>query len=230
MHAEREDLSVLQSLRKDIGAFNFEAQYQQSPRTPEGSLFKRKYFHLITERPAGSRSGKYFISVDSALSTSSTSDYTAISIVYIDKGRLNVLRAQRERLEYENLKARVLQWVKDLLRATETVYVVVEYAGSGISLYQFLEKANDPRIRPFSLVPKEDKLTRAAKVLPWFESGIYLLNRADENEWVEPFLNEFMTFPNGANDDQVDSLVQLLHMNLARNMLPRPATLLTGAS
>jgi predicted phage terminase large subunit-like protein len=226
LQAELEDLDVLGRLRRDIGPYNFEAQYQQSPRTPDGSLFKRKYFRLITERPAESPSGEYFISVDSALSTSSTSDYTAISIVYIDKGRLYVLKAERGRWEYEDLKARVLQWAKQLHRAGKAVHVVVEYAGSGISLYQFLNKAKTNWIYPFYRTPKEDKMTRAAAVLPWVEAGIYILDRAGRNEWVEPFLNEFMNFPNGANDDQVDSLVQLLHWARVRLMLPRPATLL----
>jgi predicted phage terminase large subunit-like protein len=230
LQAEREDLDTLQRLRSDIGAYNFEAQYQQSPRTPDGSLFKRKYFHLITERPAESPSGEYFISIDSAVSTSSTADYTAISIVYIDKGRLYVLRAERGRWEYEDLKPRVLKWVDYLYRADKPVHVVVEHASSGISLYQFLKKAYDARILPFYRVPKEDKVARAAAVLPWFESGIYVLNREGKNDWVEPFLHEFMNFPNGANDDQVDSVVQVLHWNRARNMLRPPTTFHAGAT
>ena len=40
---------------------------------------------------------------------------------------------------------------------------------------------------------------------------------------VEPYLNEFMNFPNGANDDQVDSLVQLLHWNYPSGLLPAPS-------
>lgn len=61
--------------------------------------------------------------------------------------------------------------------------------------------------------PKEDKVVRAANVLAWFEPGIYLLAEPGKSDWVMPYLNEFMTFPNGANDDQVDSLVQLLYQN-----------------
>jgi len=40
----------------------------------------------------------------------------------------------------------------------------------------------------------------------------------------EPYLNKFMNFPNGANDDQVDSLVQLFHLNLVRSFLSAPTT------
>jgi phage terminase large subunit-like protein len=30
------------------------------------------------------------------------------------------------------------------------------------------------------------------------------------NEWVEPYINELVSFPNGRFDDQVDSLVHAL--------------------
>lgn len=219
----REDVEVLQRLRSDIGAFNFEAQYQQSPRTPDGSLFKRKYFKLVCEHPKFRREGEFFISIDSALSTSSTADFTAISIVYIDGGRLYVIKAERGRWDYETLKSRTLQWVPRLYRPNRPVCILVERAGSGISLAQYLDKARDERYRAFNRRPTEDKLTRAARVLPWFEAGILISNIPGRNAWVEPYVNEFMNFPNGANDDQVDSLVQLLHMNSARSLLSAPA-------
>ena len=60
-------------------------------------------------------------------------------------------------------------------------------------------------------------------MLPWFEAGIYIANIPGRNEWVEPFINEFMNFPEATyNNDQVDSLVQLLHMNLVVSRLHRP--------
>lgn len=55
--------------------------------------------------------------------------------------------------------------------------------------------------------PKEDKLSRAAKMPPWVEMGILIVSIPGRNSRVEPYLNEFMNFPIGANDDQVDSLV-----------------------
>lgn len=223
LQPRREDREVLQRMRDEVGAFNFEAQYQQSPRTPDGSLFKRKYFKLVDQRPPFRTDGEFFISIDSALSTSSTADYTAISIVYIDQGKLYVLKAERGRWDYEALKKRTLEWIQALARRDHPVNVLVERAGSGISLAQYLDAARNERYRAWHRRPSEDKLTRAARVLPCFEAGIFIVNIPTRNDWVEPYLNEFMNFPNGANDDQVDSLVQLLHMNMVRNLLPTPA-------
>lgn len=214
LHPLREDLDVLRRMRDEMGLFNFAAQYQQAPHTPDGQLFKLKYFKIVNSLPPIRQSGEFFVSIDSALSTANTADYTAISIVYIDGGQLYVIAAERGRWDYETLKERTLAWVGRLARPRQPVTVLVERAGSGISLVQYLEKVRDERIMVRHRRPAEDKFVRAAKVLPWFESGITLVSVPGANAWVEPYLNEFMCFPNGANDDQVDSLVQLLHMRL----------------
>jgi predicted phage terminase large subunit-like protein len=165
--------------------------------------------------------GEFFVSIDSALSTAQSADYSAISIVHIDAGQLYVTAAERGRWDYETLKERTMAWVGKLSRPHRPVTVVIERAGSGISLAQYLEKVRDQRIRVWHRSPTEDKFIRAAKVLPWFEAGITLVSIPGSNAWVEPYLNEFMCFPNGTNDDQVDSLVQLLHLRWVVCLLER---------
>ena len=218
----REDVEILHNLRDEIGVFNFAAQYQQSPRTPDGQLFKRKYFDLIDHYPPRSPEGEFFISIDSALSTSSGADFTAISIVYIYGGKLYVIKAERGRWEYEDLKARTMTWVKHLYRPSHQVNVFVEAAGSGISLAQYLRSTHDERYYFEPCQPRGDKVYRASRVLAWVEMGISIVNIPGHNAWVEPYVNEFMNFPNGANDDQVDSLVQVLWKNRARCLLDKP--------
>src|SRR5258706_8396759 len=52
-------------------------------------------------------------------------------------------------------------------------------------------------------------LSRAARALPIIESGrVSILDVKGQNSWVEPYINEFVTFPYGRHDDQVDSLTQ----------------------
>ena len=48
-------------------------------------------------------------------------------------------------------------------------------------------------------------------MLPTFEAKrVFIVSKEGENDWVEPYINELMSFPNGRFDDQVDSLVQAL--------------------
>ena len=219
LHPQREDVAMLESMRDEIGSFLFESQYQQSPRTPEGTLFKLKNFKIIKAVPQWRGPGAFYISIDSALSTSSTSDFTAITTAYCAQRKLCVLDSARGRWEYEFLKANVMRQIQAYARPHSQTTVVIELAGSGYSLAQYLRALNDPRIRLLPFVPKGDKFVRASRVLPWFEPGIHLLAQPGKSDWVVPFLNEFMTFPNGANDDQVDSLVQLIYQNELRNKL-----------
>jgi len=86
-------------------------------------------------------------------------------------------------------------------------------------LGQYLAKKQDPRLRLWRETPRGEKLVRAMKVLPAVEKGIALVSVAGANGWVAPYLNEFMCFPHGANDDQVDSLVQLLMRREVQNLL-----------
>ena len=48
-------------------------------------------------------------------------------------------------------------------------------------------------------------------MLPIFAEGrVFLVKKDAQSDWVEPYVNELVSFPNGRFDDQVDSLVQAL--------------------
>lgn len=211
LHGEREDIEVIKRIRDEVGTFNFSSQYQQSPATPEGSLFKRKWFKLTDQAPDFDSTGTLYVSIDSALSTSDTADYSAISVIYADAKRYLVVHAERGRWDYESLKAKALGYVKRYGSSSRPVTFIIEAAGSGISLIKYLNDLRDNRIRCHYYRPKTDKIVRAAHALPIIESGrVHILNVPGQNDWVETYINEFVSFPNGRFDDQVDSLTQLL--------------------
>lgn len=205
LHEEREGVDTLNNIRNEVGTFNFAAQYQQRPETPDGSLFKRKWFKIITKRPETNINGYMIVSIDAALSTSDTADYTAISLIYSDNQQHYVLSSERGRWDYEMLREKALAYVR---RYGDQVTFLVEAAGAGISLIQSLKKSG---VRCFHHTPKDSKVSRAALVLPIIQSGrVHIVSRQGYNNWVEPYLNELVNFPNGRFDDQVDSLVQAL--------------------
>jgi predicted phage terminase large subunit-like protein len=193
----------------------FNAQYQQAPAAPDGQLFKRTYFQYVAEPPRTRGYGGLFVSIDSALSTAVSADYSAITLVLAFEDKFYVLEAQRGRWDFDELRAKAWQYVTNYGSPERPVQFVIENAGSGVSLITHLTKAmndGDGRLHCFSYRPKGDKVERAARVLPYFADGrVVLLKRPGRDAWVEPFVNEFLSFPNGRFDDQVDSLVQLLH-------------------
>jgi predicted phage terminase large subunit-like protein len=202
-----------------MGVANFAAQYQQAPQTPDGEFFRLKWFEIEDKPARYAQEGEFCISIDSALSTSNTADYTALLVAYIYRQKLHVIRIARGKWDYETLKLQVMDWIRKLYRPGKPVYLVVENAGSGISLGQYLKDHRDERFRFEPHQPRGSKLERASRVLSAVERKVQLMNVPGENGWVQPFLNELMTFPNGKNDDQVDALVQLLWMRWVRCQL-----------
>lgn len=206
LHPEREDIDVLDGIRNQLGAANFAAQYQQQPELPNGAMFRRKWFHLIGKPPTWQSGGRLYVSVDTALSTAETADYSAISVVYADRSGYYVMKAERGHWDYEELQKTLLGYYA---RHKDRITFIIEPAGVGISLVSYMRKTRIPC--PTSSL-KDSKLQRAGYAVPAFEEGrIHILDVEGENAWVEPYLAEFLSFPHGRFDDQVDSLAQLIN-------------------
>ena len=64
--------------------------------------------------------------------------------------------------------------------------------------------------------PEGGKIARASAVSPLIEAGNVLLPHPQLFPWVNDFIEECVQFPNGAHDDQVDAMTQIiLRWNLA---------------
>jgi predicted phage terminase large subunit-like protein len=204
LHDEREDLKILEKIQDQIGPHIFNAQYQQRPEQPEGALLKSKYLQFVDRIPDALGAGHWWISIDSALSTSDTADYSAITVGFSnpkDK-RHYAVRSERDRWDYEMLLKKTL-WYADRYPRCQ---FIVEAAGSGIALIHSLMKSGIPVLR---YRPTRDKITRVSLALPVFEQKrVVIVGRPGKDPWVEPLVNELLSFPFGRFDDQVDSLVQ----------------------
>ncbi len=204
LNPEREPRSVLERIRADIGQANFVAQYQQAPEAPEGALFKAKYIRLLDRPPLLRAEGQHWISVDAAQSTSATADYSAITVGYSDRTGHYVRWATRGQFDFEELLAESLHLKEQVPDAT----FIIEAASAGNSLILALRRRGMPVMHHRA---EYDKMTRASFVLPVFVEGrVGLVNIPGKNAWVQPFINELLSFPNGRYDDQVDSLVQAI--------------------
>ena len=84
--------------------------------------------------------------------------------------------------------------------------VLIEDAGHGTPLIQDLR--NGGKVRPISIKPKGDKITRMSAESAKIEAGqVWLPHSAP---WLQDFLAEMLAFPGGRYDDQVDSVSQFL--------------------
>jgi len=71
-----------------------------------------------------------------------------------------------------------------------------------------------------AVVPDGGKVARAQAVSPQVESGNVYLPHPAIAPWVEGFIEECTSFPNGKHDDQVDQMTQALNRMRAMVVVP----------
>jgi len=90
------------------------------------------------------------------------------------------------------------------------------------------DKANGPAVMSalkrivVGIVPEEpqgSKTARASAISPLVEAGNVHLPAAKLAPWVGGLIEEAASFPNGANDDQVDTLTQALNRLILQPLL-----------
>ena len=195
--------------RQKVMGREFNGIYQQEPTVGEGDLFKRSFwrFYKHDEMPEKKDIKLKLMSLDTAFKEKEANDFSVLltAIVTMDN-RILLTDLERDRMRFSHLKKEAEKKIK--LHRPE--YVIIEDKASGTSLIQELEDDQDiARKTVIEGIPKKwSKEDYAQAVAYIVELGkVYL---PEEAQWIFPFIDEHAEFPNGANDDQVDCLVQLL--------------------
>lgn len=202
LHSDREPLSVLDELRTAMGSQAFSAQYQQAPIPPGGALIQESWFRRYTQAPERQMGDRIVQSWDTASKVSKDNDYSVCTTWLVRKADYYLLDVVRVRLEFPDLKRRILREA-DRYGATT---VLIEDAGSGMALIQ--ELRSDGPLRPIAIKPEREKIVRLEGQSATIEAGHVLI--PEEAPWLGAFLVEVLSFPYGRHDDQVDSLSQFL--------------------
>jgi predicted phage terminase large subunit-like protein len=88
-----------------------------------------------------------------------------------------------------------------------TIAILVEDKANGSAVIQMLSREIGG-ILPVN--PSGGKIARAQAVSALVEAGNIFLPHPDYAPWVNDFIEECAAFPNGAHDDQVDAMTQIL--------------------
>ena len=169
LHPEREPRDVLESLRAQLGAETFAAQYQQQPVAPGGGMIKRAWVRRYDQLP---KSGQIIQSWDVANKQGEDNDYTVCTTWLLHENRYYLIHVLRGRFDFPTLRTKVSEHAK-LHKATQ---ILIEDAGFGTALIQEI-KSTDFTIIPVK--PEYDKEIRMAIQAAKFESGrVFLPNNA----------------------------------------------------
>jgi predicted phage terminase large subunit-like protein len=211
-----------------MGSAAFAAQYQQSPVPPGGGMIEWSWFPWYNpdqwygpkydaEVRAGKRWNKFeriVISWDTAMKATERSDYSVGMVWGVWGEQYFLIDVIRERLEFPALLHKVIDVYKQWQYAANRPEIVVEDAGSGTALVQYLREYG---IHAWPMTADADKVVRASTESVKIERGQVLLPRGAK--WLNDLRTEVLAFPNGSYDDQVDAMCQALKYLSRRRLL-----------
>ena len=178
------------------------ALYQCSPRQEEGNLVRRNWFKYY-DPDEDIAFGTEMISVDASFKGDDGSDFVSIQ-VWGKRGQDYYLRyCLNKRLNFP-----------DTVEAIKTIYrlfprartVLIEEAANGPAIIQTLQR--EMFIIP--VTPLGGKISRVNAISPAIESGHVFLPDPAKAPWVNDYIEQWIAFPNGKNDDMVDATSQAL--------------------
>ncbi len=229
---ERFPLDFLLNKRMVLG-HEFEAAYQGNPSAPEGNKFKRAWFRPITQQvldAVGAKRHSQYRAYDLAWSARTSADFTVgtkASVYTLPrKGQVDN-ETVKEYLEAVKLPPVFMvievvdrwqqEWdesadkIVDLAQADgEACKLLVEAVASQNKGFKSLRR--NIKMWKHTIIPiltNKDKEINAKYSQQLGGAGLFFIlypNSTTPPEWEADFLNELGKFPNGKNDDQVDTI------------------------
>ncbi len=192
------DVLVQEKLR--LGSSGYAGQHLQLPTAAEGELFRRGCLVLLTPAEMPPTFSQVVISLDTAFSTKTTADQTAIIVLGQFPRGVVILDVVALRCAYPQLRAIAEQMAEKWKPSA----VLIENKASGQSLVQSLQQETSLPVVPVKV--DTDKISRAHVATPsWEARRVHALVGAP---WLPEFEADVYAFPKGVHDDITDALVQ----------------------
>lgn len=216
------------AMKTGLGGYRAAGQLQQRPAPAEGLLFKRKHFRRWRIRFEQTGSLRYhmyeleqdsgeplhvdggqcaiFQTVDAAASDKTTADYSVVSTWALTPQR-HVLLLHVARQKFDVLE--VAGFFERENAARDRPPLWIEELGAGKGPLKTLRLHGYPAM---ALQPQQgtqlDKIARAWPAIAAYEAHtiFHPVESEETEEWLAKFEHELLSFPNGKNDDQVDTV------------------------
>ena len=205
---EQWPLEQLKTTKASIDPQYWNAQYMQQPTSNAAAIISRKLWRVW--EPEEPPKCEYIIqSWDTAHEVKNNSDYSACTTWGVfyneeekDEAQIILLDAFKERMTFPDLKAAALKHWKEW----EPDAFIVEKKSAGAPLIQELRAMGIP-VQETNPSRGNDKIVRVNAIADLFASGKVW---APDTRWAREVIEEVASFPNGDNDDFVDTTSQAL--------------------
>lgn len=200
------DTKRLAAIRASVGAYEWEALYQQRPSPRGGGIVKDSWWQYYDQLPDGMTD--FTISVD--LSFAERGDYSAYTVWGRKGADHYLLDLGHHRIGFTE---QVKVFEKMCQKWPKARAKLVENAANGAALIDTLRR-KIPGI--IAIRPEGSKELRVDAIAPLIEAGNVWLPAPQAAPWVDILVQEFRAFPAGAFDDVVDSTSQYLRWASSR--------------
>jgi predicted phage terminase large subunit-like protein len=196
-------LKILQESKREMGSSEFAGQYLQSPKAFDGNIVKREWFQYYDNFPKGEALRLVVHSWDTAFKAKENNDYSCCTVWHIYDSGYYLYDVYKAKVESPELKRQMLL----LDDRDKPDYVLIEDKASGIVMIQQLQSETTMNIIPVQV--HNDKTVRLRDCSTTIEAGnIYLPRGKDISINL---VDSLCIFPNGKNDDDVDSVTQFIN-------------------
>lgn len=195
-------INELMKLKANMSDNRYAGQYLQAPVLVGSRVWEPSWFKEWTnEFPSNVEA--VVLSWDTAFKVTKKSDYSSCSVWLVCPNLYILIHVFRKKLKFPDLK----EANKMLCDQYKPTNILIEDAASGQSMIQEVIRDSEVRASTTAMKPSANKLIRADIVSPILQQGkVWYYN----GNWVKDFIEEVEDFPNGAHDDQVDSVSQFL--------------------
>tara|TARA_E500000318_G_scaffold112050_1_gene133657 strand:- start:4584 stop:6131 length:1548 start_codon:yes stop_codon:yes gene_type:complete len=203
---ERFPMSDLRKMEK-LNPREFAALYQQSPYIKGGNMIKTEWWKYYEKEDVDLTTfPTIIIACDTAFKKSATADFSVAVVAGLDsQGDIYIIDIKRSRYDFPELK-RMLITLNTKWRGKGLRGIHIEDKASGQSLIQELKNQSGMAIIPYKV--SSDKVSRVSAITDLIEGGrVFLPKNA---AWLDDFIEEAVSFPNGTHDDQIDALSMAL--------------------
>jgi predicted phage terminase large subunit-like protein len=233
LHPTRWSEETVQNMEKMLGPYSASGQLQQDPSPSGGGIFKEhcwRYWQFkgqnleppLVKQPDGNYAAATLVSIeldeleeqaqtwDCTFKDTKTSDFVAGQVWGKKRADRFLLDQRLARLD---CPATILA-VQDMSKRWPKTYLkLVEDKANGPAVIASLKKDVSGLV---AVNPCGGKTARANAVAPQIESGNVYLPHPQNSPWVKGFIENCNVFPNGAHDDDVDAMTQMLNRWLGR--------------
>lgn len=187
----------------EVGTSDWNALYQQKPPIDNGEVFQRDWFRFYKVLPE--KFDEMWQSWDCNFKKSDTSDFVAGQVWGRVGANYYLVKRLKSRLSFTQTQNEIIRWSALYPKARRKF---IEDRANGSAIIQTLKNQVSGII---ALQNEGGKYAQAQAVQPLFEAGNVYIPHPDIDNTIEEYINEFTAFPNGTNDDEVDSTCQGLN-------------------